>query len=233
VKVILKQDGRTASGGTALIMHNERLADPLDSFTRSLAEVSKKRGKTIEDHLEIGRREFLGGLYTTPISGPQTMEMLPDGSVSNGVPHVPCLPAWNVIRCLQDGATRQKKGKDVQRGIMPLSEHATLTYDGPDDPEDLWRAGFGLRKTVGVQRARTVRTRPMFLDWQAELPVEVDLAIFDIDTLRKAWADAGRYAGIGDMRPVYGKFVGTVEVPAGRSRLTWIQHPSWTGSPLR
>lgn len=215
MKVILKQDGRTASGGTALIMHNERLADPLDTFTRALGEVSKKRNKTIEDHLEIGRREFLGGLYTTPISGPGTLEMNSDGSVTNGVPHTPCLPAWNVIRCLQDGATRQKRGKDVQRGITPLTEHATLIYEGPDDPEDLWRSGsFSLRKTVGVQRSRTVRTRPVFVDWQSELTVEVDLAIFDIDTLEKAWRDAGLYAGIGDMRPVYGKFLGTIEVPS-------------------
>ena len=30
MQVTLKLDGRTASGGSALIMHNERLADPLD-----------------------------------------------------------------------------------------------------------------------------------------------------------------------------------------------------------
>ena len=32
----------------------------------------------------------------------------------------------------------------------------------------------GLRKTVGVQRARTVRTRPMFLPWSLTLEIEVD-----------------------------------------------------------
>jgi hypothetical protein len=212
VKVILNLDGRTASGGSALVTHNERLADPLDTFTRAVGAISKKRNKTEADHEEIGRREFYGGLYTTPITGPDSMQMLEDGSVTNGVPHEPCIPAWNVIRCLQDGATRQKRGKDVLRGVYPLTEHAVLAYDGPRDPEALWRDGrFSLRKTVGVQRSRTVRTRPFFNDWQATLEVEIDANVFDLDTLRKAWSDAGRYSGLGEMRPVFGRFVGTIE----------------------
>ena len=70
---------------------------------------------------------------------------------------------------------------------------------------------LALRKTVGVQRARTMRTRPIFNEWKAELPVEVDPVVFDLDTLRNCWKDAGTYAGIGEMRPVYGRFKATIE----------------------
>ena len=56
-----------------------------------------------------------------------------------------------------------------------------------------------------------MRTRPFFNDWQAELPIEVDAAIFDLHALRNIWKDAGVYCGLGDMRPVYGRFVGTVK----------------------
>ena len=193
MKVLLKLDGRTEAGGSALICHNERLADPLDEVTRSIAKISKKRNKTEADHIEIARLEHGGGLYLN----------------GNG----PCLPAWNILRCLQDGATRHKKGKDVLRGITPLQEHADLEYEGPRDPDELWKnGGFSLRKTVGVQRSRTVRTRPIFTDWGAELLVEVDPTVFDIDTLANCFHDAGIYAGIGDMRPVHGRFAGTVEV---------------------
>jgi hypothetical protein len=191
LKVILNADGRVASGGSALVMHNERLADPLDDMTRSISAISKKRSKTEADHLEIARLEFLGGMYTN----------------GNG----PCLPAWNVLRCLQDGAKRLKRGADVLRGVYPIVDHADVQYEGPRDPGALWKAGgFSLRKTVGVQRARTMRTRPIFLDWMIELPVEVDPVIFDIDVLRNAWEQAGKYAGIGEMRPIYGRFVGTI-----------------------
>lgn len=193
MKLLLKLDGTTDSGGSPLIMHNERLADPLDDYTRAIAAVSKKRNKTDADHLEIGRLEFLGGLYTN----------------GNG----PCLPAWNILRCLQDGAKRHKRGVDVLRGVYPLPEHADVIYDGPRDPDEMWKAGgFALRKTVGVQRARTVRTRPIFVDWKCELPVEVDPTVFDTDTLQNVWREAGVYAGIGDMRPIHGRFAATIEV---------------------
>lgn len=192
MKVILNLDGRTASGGAPLVMHNERLADPLDETVRAIAAISKKRNKTEADHMEIARLEFGGGLYTN----------------GNG----PCLPAWNILRCLQDGAKRHKRGADVLRGVYPIIDHADVQYDGPRDTEELWHDGaFALRKTVGIQRSRTMRTRPIFTDWQAELTVEVDATVFDVDTLKVCWADAGRYAGIGEMRPVYGRFVGSLD----------------------
>ena len=72
-------------------------------------------------------------------------------------------------------------------------------------------AEFSLRKTVGVQRARTVRTRPIFMPWEVTLEIEVDPIIFDLDTLAVMWRDAGRYSGLGEMRPVYGRFIATVE----------------------
>lgn len=202
MQVTLHLDGRTESGGSALIMHSERLADPLDDFTKAIAAISKKRGKTEADHLEIARLEFLGGLYTDPaICYPLT-----DDKVSIAI------PAWNVLRCLQDGGKRHKRGADVPRGIYPLAEFAPLSYDGPSQPEALWKdGGFSLRKSVGVQRSRTMRTRPIFTDWQVSLAIEVDAKVFDVHALEAIWRDAGTYAGLGDMRPVYGRFVGTVQ----------------------
>ncbi len=196
MQCVLQLDGQSP-----LIMHNERLADPMDSFTQALAAVTSKRKKTIDDHIEIAHIEFLGGLYTTPVM---------DWPL-NGAKATPALPAWNVLRCLQDGGARHKRGKDVPRGIYPLAEYATLLYDGPSDPAALWSdSGFSLRKSVGVSRSRTMRTRPLFTNWQAELPIEVDDKIFDLHALETIWSDAGTYAGLGDMRPVYGRFIGTI-----------------------
>lgn len=175
---------------------------PWTRSTRAIGAITKKRGKTDDDHLEIGRLEFLGGMYTSPpITCPESV---------NG--NAPCLPAWNIIRCLQDGAKRSKRGADVLRGVYPLVESTPVMYEGPTHPEEMWKhGGFHLRKTVGVQRARTMRTRPIFTDWQAQLPVEVDVSVFDIDVLSNIWQQAGVYAGIGEMRPIYGRFKGTIE----------------------
>src|SRR6478609_1208428 len=103
MQVKLLGDGTVAAGGTPLIMHNERLADPLDSFAMALAQVTGIRKKTQADHEEIARREFFGGLYTEPtIDWPQPFDNC-----------LPTIPAWNVLRCLQEGAKRNKRGPDV------------------------------------------------------------------------------------------------------------------------
>jgi hypothetical protein len=202
MQVVLKADGALAVGGSSVLMtHNERLADRLDEFTRAIAGISKKRNKTEADEEEIGRLEFYGGLYTEP--------QIPSPADLDGQAII--YPAWNILRCLQEGATRQKRGKDVLRGIYPLSQVAPLSFDGPVDVVERWQQGHWLRKTVGVQRSRTVRTRPIYTEWRLELPVEVDANVFDVHTLKVAWKDAGTYVGLGEMRPIYGRFEGTIE----------------------
>jgi len=206
MEYVLVADGHPDENGMALVMHNERLADPLDSVTRAIGGVSKKRNKTITDHEEIARLEWFGGLYTT-----EPIEIVSD-EVQIVAGTTVTVPAWNLLRCLQDGAKRHKRGVDVLRGVHPIVEHSSFEYDGPTEPDELWKdGGFTLRKTVGVQRARTTRTRPMFHPWKASLRVEVDPVVFDVDTLAVLWSDAGRYSGLGEMRPVYGRFAGTIE----------------------
>ncbi len=185
MKVVLTIDGGADVNGSALLMHNERLADPLDPAARAVSEIAGKRKKTEAEHLELARREFLGGLYTN----------------GNG----PMIPAGNILRCVQGGARRVKKGKDVNRGIVPLTDHADLIYEGPRDEDSLWKDGFWLRKGVGVGTSRVMRTRPCFNEWRLELPIEVDPDIWDLHSLQEVCELAGKYEGLGDMRPVQGR----------------------------
>jgi hypothetical protein len=207
MKVLLKADGRGAVGGTPLVMHNDRLSDPLDSCAQAVAAVSKKRNKTLADYEELGRREYIGGLYTVPPIEVDGKGLLTSNS------QIPCIPAWNVLRCLQQGAQNQKRGLDVPRGVQPIDEVGKLSYEGPHAPEELWKdVGYVLRKPVMVRGNKTVRNRPLFGDWMAQLLIEVDVNILDVHTLRTAWAYAGKYVGLGELRPIYGRFVGTAEV---------------------
>jgi len=205
MKYLLRLDGRTDEGGSPLIMHNERLSDPLDPITRELAAVTSKRKKTEADHEEQARIEFYGGLYTDPpIVSVETIDDY-EGRV--------VLPAWNIFRSLQDGAKQIKRGRDILRGVIPLAEYVPLEYEGPEHPVELWQAGgFFLRKGVGVGQSKVMRTRPIFTDWRAELEIEVDANVLDGDTLAECWRRAGVYAGLGDMRPVYGRFTANVVV---------------------
>lgn len=191
-------DGATSANGSPLLMHNERLADPIDPYTRSLAELTSKRKKTERDHEEIGRREFVGGGYWLNDTGPE-------GSQSE-----PYIPTWNIIRCLQEAATRHKLGKHVVSGIVPVSEETTLLYVGPRDADSMWKAGtFHSRKGVGVGQSRVIRTRPCFTDWKVVAELELDLTILDPDTVNLIALQAGMYKGLGDARPRFGRFAGS------------------------
>lgn len=197
MRVIL--DGRSDANGSPLLMHNERLADPLNEYALEISKISKKRGKTEADHLEIARLEFVGGMYFDDEIGPY-------------------IPIWNIVRSIQNAGKQHKLGATVLRGVVPATEKTPVVYDGPRDIEGMWDAGtFALRKSVGIGSSRTMRTRPVFTDWQIDAEIEVDLTQLDFEKVNQLIFEAGKYQGLGDNRPVFGRFHGhaiEVKVPA-------------------
>lgn len=195
-------DGRTAVNGSPLLMHNERLADPIDPYGKWLAEITGKRTKTERDIEEMARREFLGAGYWAIDSGPES-----------GDQAGPIIPTWNIVRCLQESASRHKLGKHVLRGIVPVDEETPLLYDGPREADAMWKAGtFHSRKGVAVGQRRVIRTRPCFTDWSVEAELELDLNILDPAQVNQIANEAGRYCGLGDARPRFGRFHGSADL---------------------
>lgn len=187
--------------GSALLMHSERLADPIDPYAKWVKEVSKKLRKTDADHEELGRREWLGAGYWLVDDGPRSD------------PSHPYIPTWNMIRCLQEAATLHKLGRQVLRGIVPVDEVAELTYDGSELSSELWKAGtFHLRKGVGVGQKKVPRTRPIFAKWKATAEMELDLRMLDVEQVHLLALEAGIYIGLGDNRPRFGRFLGSAEL---------------------
>jgi hypothetical protein len=179
--------------GTApLLLHNVRLADPLNEWAKELKALSSKRAKTEEDHMAMARVEFLGGLYIRD-----------DG---------PYLPSTMLHRVIQDGAKLSKNGKNIERGLIVLDD-ASLVYKGPRKAEAMFKdKSFVDRRVVSVGQQKVVRTRPCFHDWAVEFEVEVIEDLLDLDILKRVIDDAGRCTGVGDYRPRFGRFQAKVEV---------------------
>lgn len=177
----------TLRGLTPLLMHNGNLADPLHASTIALAKCTAKRKKTGDDHREIARVEWMGGLYVNEKGAP-------------------CLPGEVIEAALAEGARKTKRGKDAKAGILCEGDFA-LDYDGPKSAEKLWEhGGFVKRAGVRVQRARVIRTRPMFPEWSVKVAIQWDpLVIKDESDLLDIVADAGR-SGICEWRPKFGRF---------------------------
>lgn len=185
------------TGLTPLMMHNDRLVDPDDFYTKSIKVITDKRtNKTDEDRLEVARLEFAGGLYHHADT---------DG---------PYIPTANVKRCIQEAAKVTRNGKDVVRAFFPEGERVRLEYDGPRDIPSLWGVNgdspFVDRRAVGVGAKKVMRVRPIFPNWSLSIEFELDDQVMDVDDFLRIASTAGRREGLGDFRPgksgVYGQF---------------------------
>jgi hypothetical protein len=182
----------TLTGTHALLMHNSQLADPLNPFTRKLAEATSKRKKTFEDHEEVARREWAGGLYYSPNLGP-------------------FLPGANIERALLDGARMNRLGKSVERGLFITENECPLAYSGPRDIESLIDdVNHRHMASVKIGMSRVMRCRPIFRDWSVSASGELDEAQVSLSDLALIANRAGSLIGLGDWRPRFGRFTATV-----------------------
>jgi hypothetical protein len=186
----------TGKGTRPLLMHNVRLASPLNAYSKQLKALNAKRTKTDEDRMAIARVEFEGSLYLDPGVGPY-------------------IPGPNLLASLVEGGRLRKAGKKVERGVNVDDLVMPLIYRGPRDVDGLWGDGeseYVDLRTVVVQRNKVDRCRPIFREWAFEAEILLDPAVIDLDEFRDVAANAGAMAGIGDYRRLYGRF--SVEIEA-------------------
>lgn len=182
----------TMRGTSTLLMHNAQLSDPLNVHTQALKTVSKKRIKTDDDHLEMGRLKFMGSLYWDEESGPY-------------------IPGANIHACLIEAAKMTRQGPAAKRGIVIPDEVNPLAYTGPREPDALWAdKNFRSRLSVKVTTSRVMRTRPQFRQWAVEADALLDVTQIDLGTITQIASTAGLMIGLGDYRPRFGRFDATV-----------------------
>jgi hypothetical protein len=182
----------TITGTAELIMHNARLANPLDPIAKAMKAVTSKRTKTDEDHEEIARLEHLGSLYYDSEIGPY-------------------IPGQNFERCLVDAGKVTKSGVKVTRGVFVSTNINPLAYQGPREPDALWAdENFRHMASVKVQTNRVMRCRPVFRQWRAAAEGTLDTAVLSLEELQSIADTAGAMIGLGDYRPRYGRFTAEV-----------------------
>jgi len=175
------------SGTAPLLMHNVRLANPLDTYTKAIKLITSKPKKTDADYEEIFKWEFMGGLYYSEKIGPY-------------------IPNRMIRACIINGAKMLKLGTAVERTMLVSEAQAKLIYDGPRDQEKLYASGhYTDVRSVSGQGARggskTMRCRPMFdPPWSVTFTLSVDPTLISLDNLRQCVERAGMYHGFGDGR---------------------------------
>lgn len=184
----MRQKNFHVRGVAPALMQCDRLANPLDPLTIELKKLTGQRKKTEEIYRQIAELEFKANLYYDEATGPYW-------------------PAQNIDRMFKDAATMSRRGKDVIRGIMCLDEKNALLYDGPRTPDKLWKDGrFTDMRSVVVMRAKTIRCRPIFRNWECKFSIAYDEDIFNEEAVGDIAGAAGRYIGLSMYRPRFGRF---------------------------
>lgn len=184
----------TLTGRSALVMHNGRLADPLDPIARELAALTSKHGRTEIEEEQVGAVEWRGSLYWHDELGAY-------------------IPAPNFLRCFRNAATNWKLGAALKKALIPLAEGGAVHHDGPKTiaalaarPEFTWRATVKLNGRTSVPR-----TRPIFRKWSTAMDFELEEEELSFDDLVRIADRAGRLEGIGDANKIgYGRFTAEV-----------------------
>jgi len=173
--------------GDVLLMHNGQLCDPLNEYAKEVKAISNRKNKTESDHKMLADAEFIGGLY---VSG-----------------NKPVLPTRVLEATICEGARKTRHGRIALSSLF-VDTDGVLTYDGgPLTVKQLVKSDEH-RLTVGVkvQRARIMRTRPMFRNWSAEFKLSILSALADAEQAHTWLNNAGAMVGVGDYRPRYGRF---------------------------
>lgn len=175
-------------GLTPTIMHNGQLCDPTNPIVREMKKLtSKKRNKTDDDIVELARLEFCGSLYLN--------EQLR-----------PCWPGEIIEAMIRSAARTQRKGKDVEKGVLS-DGNWPLLYDGPKTVDELWLdQRFRKVAPVRVGQARVIRTRPIFFPWSLAFSVLYDSRTVNRDDVINWLEIAGRDIGLSEWRPKHGRF---------------------------
>jgi hypothetical protein len=201
------------TGETPLIMHNGRLANPMDPATKEVADATRehKKNKTDENFYGLARAEFIGSLY-----------YIEEGGVVIG----PVWPSDNLHTALKKAAAKVKRGNASLKN--PIA--AAILWDAPNSPlgyasfgpgpaprslDELWKnENYRFMKSVRVGQAKVQRTRPIFKAWKFEAFGVLDTEIVDMSDLEAVAKIAGQLVGLGDWRPEkggsYGRFSAVV-----------------------
>jgi hypothetical protein len=188
------------TGASPLLMHNGRLADPLDEFSQKLKELNRPKDKTPAQYQEIERVEYEGGLYMDDELGI-------------------CQPTDNLWACIIRGARKARLGKAAESSLIvegiPGKGHASavrLEYSGPKTAEGMFaNKKFVSRVGIRIQKSRIMRVRPMIpAGWKLHFQVKFDPEVIKASDALKAMLDAGSLIGLGDWRPRYGRFTAEV-----------------------
>ena len=182
-----------------LIMHSDKGCNPLHPLTKKIKEISCIMKKKDEHYLAMSRLEFEIGLYYDEEIGIY-------------------MPAKCLAACFKAAAKKFKLGKASKAITIDCAIGTPLIGYEKQTPATLWerqdKSGNQIHvfcESVVVNRARIMRTRPIFQNWEVNFDLYLNTELLSIDQLKRIIETAGFEYGLCELRPeratgVYGRF---------------------------
>lgn len=180
-------------GTSPLLMHNERLADPKDEYTRRIKALTDKRTRqTDTDREQVERLKWEGALYYN------------DGA--------PLIPVNNIRATLVEVGAIKRLKQQFLRGVSRVEPDVKLIYTGPTRVDEMYAdPQFIDRRMVGVNGKRIVGIRPRFMPWAVSAEFFVLEDVISLESVAWAAETAGVAVGLCDGRKIgMGRFTATV-----------------------
>lgn len=170
-----------------LLMHDDKTANPLNEYTKKLKSLTGKRKKTDEDHAAIAEVEWNASLY-----------------YENGNY---IIPTKVIEATLLASAKQFKKGTLLKQCVIVADDMILEFKDANLKPEKLYKKlEYVDMRTVKIGQAKTTRCRPKFDNWKGEFTVILDEEKLNAEEIEQIVNNAGKYVGMCDYRPRYGRF---------------------------
>ncbi len=190
----------TIEGDSPILMHNGRLADPLDPFAKELKRCTSKKAKSDTDHGYMSKVEWYGGLYHDGI-----IEVAPNRLCAADDTFV-VIPGVNLEAMFIEAGKKAKLGDAFRAGIICDGDFK-VEHNGPRNVNELFESGkFTHRCSARVQNNRVMRTRAIFREWRLTFTVSYLEALLNETQVEEALDTAGAIIGLCDYTPKFGRF---------------------------
>ena len=191
--------------GTApLLLSNNLCSDPLSQASKDKKHFLSKKKKADDDHMALRLIDWVySGYWSQP--GKIQIDDIENAVNFEGFSDL-TLPSQNFARCLRNGATAFKLGKEVTRALIVENE-PLINYEGPRTAAEMVAdPRFILTSPVVRMRVTNWVTRLILPEWSVNYQVTVDDERISVDDLERICQTAGRFEGLGTWRPRYGRF---------------------------
>lgn len=116
-----------------------------------------------------------------------------------------CVPSRSILASMRKAAGNLKKAGAGKKTLKDfVYSGLVINEDLIPLPDQEYTVDV---QPVVVQRARIMRARPLFKNWDLSFTLTcIDLHTWDAGNIREVLEEAGKYQGLLDFRPLYGTF---------------------------